>query len=57
MNRIHDQNAFTVDEAAFNSLTLTLNSQIMEVLEEYCKEAPCYRHNHLLARIVKSIST
>ena len=28
MNRIHDQNAFTVDEAAFNSLTLTLNSQI-----------------------------
>ena len=57
MNRIHDQNACTVYEAAFNSLTLTLNSQITEVLEEYCKETPCYRHNHLLARIVKSIST
>ena len=57
MNRMHEQNAFTVDEAVFSSLTLTLNSLITEVLEVYCKEASPYHHNHLLARVVKSVTT
>ena len=55
MNRIHAQNAFTIDEAVFNSLTLTLNSIITTILEAYCQDSSL--HTHLLYRIFQSIST
>lgn len=55
MNRIHAQNAFTIDEAMYNSLTLTLNSIITTILEEYCQDSSL--HTHLLYRIYQSIQT
>lgn len=57
MLRIHELNAYTIPEAAYNSLLLQFSTSILSVLNRYLQTPTASRHRSVLARIYKSIST